>query len=128
MNIKLKDDLPFVEIELIHNGRKITIDNALIDTGSASTIIATDIALELNLGPSPEDELIRVRGVGGSEYVYEKNIDEIKLGSTKVSDLTIDVGAMNYGFAIDAIIGMNFLTSARLTIDMDRMAIYKAKH
>lgn len=101
MNIKLKDGLSFVEIELVHNGRNITIDNALIDTGSVSTIIATDIALELNLGPSPQDELIRVRGVGGSEYVYEKNIEGIKLGSTKVLDLTVDVGAMNYGFVIN---------------------------
>ena len=31
---------------------------------------------------------------------------------------------MNYGFEIDAILGTNFLTSAKLIIDMDRMVIY----
>lgn len=124
MIIKLRDGLPFVEVELIHNERNIVLKNALVDTGSASTVIATDIAIGLDLGPGPEDELIRIRGVGGSEYVYEKNIQEIKLGLTTISNLSIDVGAMNYGFEIDAILGTNFLISAKLTIDMDKMIIY----
>lgn len=124
MNIRLRDGLPFTEIELIHEDRKKTLKNVLVDTGSASTIITTEIAIELGLGPDPEDELIRIRGVGGSEYVYEKNIGEIRLGSTIIANLNIDVGAMNYGFEIDAILGMNFLTSAKLIIDMHKMAIY----
>lgn len=124
MKIKLRDGLPFVEIELLHNKRNIVLKNALVDTGSASTVISTDIAIGLDLGPGPEDELIRIRGVGGSEYVYEKNIQEIKLGLTTIANLNIDVGAMNYGFEIDAILGTNFLTSAKLTIDMDKMIIY----
>jgi hypothetical protein len=31
---------------------------------------------------------------------------------------------MDYGFEIDAIIGMNFLISAKLIIDLDKMIIY----
>ncbi|WP_352419478.1 retropepsin-like aspartic protease [Proteiniborus sp.] len=124
MNITIKDGLPFIEVELIHEGKIIKLENVLLDTGSASTIISTDIALDLGLGPSPEDELFRIRGVGGSEYVYEKSIEKIKLETAVVSNLKIDIGAMNYGFDIDAILGMNFLVSVGLIIDISKMTVY----
>ena len=126
MNIKLRDGLPFIEVDLVHDGKTLNLKNVLVDTGSASTIISTDIALGLGLGPSPDDELIRIHGVGGSEYVYEKSIEEIRLETTTISNLKVDVGAMDYGFEIDAIIGMNFLISAKLIIDIDKMNIYPA--
>lgn len=126
MNINIKDGLPFIEVELIHEGNIKKLENALLDTGSASTIISTEIAIDLGLGPSPEDQLLRIQGVGGSEYVYEKNIDKVKLEATVVSNLKIDVGAMNYGFDIDAILGMNFLMAAGLIIDINRMIAYSS--
>jgi predicted aspartyl protease len=124
MNIELRDGLPFVKLDLTHKDKTLNVKNVLVDTGSASTIISTDIAINLELGPSPDDELFRIRGVGGSEYVYEKNIEKIKLETATIMNLKVDVGAMDYGFEIDAIIGMNFLISAKLIIDLDKMIIY----
>lgn len=124
MNIELRDGLPFVKLDLTHKDKTLNVKNVLVDTGSASTIISTDIAINLELGPSPDDELFRIRGVGGSEYVYEKNIEKIKLETATIMNLKVDVGAMDYGFEIDDIIGMNFLISAKLIIDLDKMIIY----
>ena len=124
MNIELRDGLPFVKLDLTHKDKTLNVKNVLVDTGSASTIISTDIAINLELGPSPDDELFRIRGVGGSEYVYEKNIEKIKLETATIINLKVDLGAMDYGFEIDAIIGMNFLISAKLIIDLDKMIIY----
>nr|WP_279233113.1 retropepsin-like aspartic protease [Marinisporobacter balticus] len=110
----------------MHNNKKVTLKNVLIDTGSASTIISSDVAIDLDLGPSPEDELFRIRGVGGSEYVYEKHIDKIQLETVIVSNLKLDVGAMDYGFDIDAILGMDFLKKAKVVIDIDKMMLYSS--
>ena len=126
MKLHIKDGLPFTEIILMHNGKEVLIENVLIDTGSASTIISTDVAILLDLGPNPDDELIRVRGVGGAEYVYEKCIDGIALGSVTVNNFRIDVGAMDYGFDINAIVGMDFLLKAKAIINIDRMIIYSS--
>lgn len=35
MNITIKDGLPFIEIDLIHEGKIMKLENVLIDTGSA---------------------------------------------------------------------------------------------
>ncbi len=89
MNLKLKYGLPFIDVVLIHKGRSLSFDNFLVDTGSASTIIAAEIAVELGLGPEPLDVIRKIRGVGGTEYVYEKYIDGIQLGLKKLTQFKI---------------------------------------
>lgn len=43
-----------------------------------------------------------------------------------VSNLKLDVGAMDYGFDIDAILGMDFLKKAKVVIDIDKMMLYSS--
>lgn len=81
MNIKLKYGLPFVKVELKQGEINKLLYNVLVDTGSASTLLSADVAMNLGLGPSPQDKIYTIRGVGGNEFVYEKKIEEIKLGN-----------------------------------------------
>lgn len=101
--------LPFAEIKLCNGDNRIRLAKVLIDTGSATTIITTETAISLGLGPQPDDELSLVRGVGGVESVFEKQVEKIVLDTATLEDFKLDVGAMNYGFEIDAIIGMDVL-------------------
>lgn len=55
IKLNLKDGIPFITVELINDDKKISIDNVLIDTGSGSSIISSDIAIEIGLTPSPND-------------------------------------------------------------------------
>ncbi|MDT3699522.1 MAG: aspartyl protease family protein [Thermincola sp.] len=75
MKLYFEYGLPFAELKLINRDKKITLSKALIDTGSATTIISTETAIDIGLGPQPDDELSLVRGVGGVESVYEKRVD-----------------------------------------------------
>jgi len=123
MNFKLKYGLPFTNILLAHKDKSLSSSNFLIDTGSASTIIAAEIALELGLGPEPLNVIKRIRGVGGSEYVYEKHIDKIQLGTKKLYNFRVQIGDMDYGFDIDGILGMDYLVKSKVVIDLENMLI-----
>ncbi|WP_003539951.1 retropepsin-like aspartic protease family protein [Desulfotomaculum nigrificans] len=123
MNIMLKYGLPFTSVLLTHKGRSLHFDNFLVDTGSASTIIAAEIAVQLGLGPEPLDVIRRIRGVGGTEFVYEKHIDKIQMGSKKLDNLRIQIGDMDYGFDINGILGMDFLTRSKVIIDLETMTL-----
>jgi hypothetical protein len=115
--------LPFAEIEFINGDRNAKLSKVLIDTGSATTIISTETAISLGLGPEPDDELNLVRGVGGVESVYEKYVDTIVLDSALLNNMRIDIGAMQYGFEFDAIVGMDILEKARALIDFREMIL-----
>ncbi len=107
-------------MRLLYRGRSLDLDNVLLDTGSASTIFSADRLLDVDVRCEPTDILNRVRGVGGTEFVFSKTIDGLSLGELKVEDFEIEVGAMDYGFnfELDGILGMDFLERVGAVIDL----------
>ncbi len=55
--------------------------------------------------------------------VLTKRIEGVALGEMKLLDLEVQIGAMNYGFPIQGIIGLDFLLHVRAVIDLDRLEI-----
>jgi hypothetical protein len=124
MNIQINDGLPFTEITLIHKGKTLTLDRVLIDTGSAGTLFDVDILAKIDLLPEPDDSIHMITGVGGSEFVVEKKIEQIKIMSLELADFPIEIGAMDYGLEIQGIIGFNFLIKTKAIIDLEQLKIY----
>lgn len=124
MILRLYENLPFVEIVINYRNQELSLKNVLVDTGSAGTIFAADRLLAIGLLYEDNDTVDRIRGVGGSEWVFIKKIESLKLGTLLLSNFAIEVGAMNYGFDIDGIIGMDFLTKVGATIDLKHLEIY----
>jgi predicted aspartyl protease len=123
MNFELKYGIPFVSAIFKHGDKEVLLKNVVIDTGSGGTILPTETAFELGLESELNDTLQRIRGIGGTEFVYEKTIDFIKLGEITVKNFKIQIGAMNYGFGINAILGMNFLKAGEFLIDCGKLVI-----
>lgn len=126
MKIRVQDGLPYVAIAVAHRGRRITLDNVLLDTGSAGTVLSVDQVLTIGLQYEADDFVHRIRGVGGAEFVFTKRADEVSLGELLVSDFEVEVGAMEYGFPIDGILGMDFLTKTGAVIDLAGMEVHTA--
>lgn len=123
MKIYFEYGLPFIEIEFINGEKRVKLSKVLIDTGSGTTIIPTETAIELGLGQQPEDEINLVSGIGGTESVYEKYVDKIVLDRITVDNFKVDVGAMLYSFEFDAIIGSDLLKQAKAVINFDEMTL-----
>jgi hypothetical protein len=68
----------------------------------------------------------RIRGVGGAKFVFTKRVETVALGALQVDDFEIEVGAMQYGFDLEGIIGLDFLMAVGAIIDLEKMEIYKA--
>ena len=49
MQLTLKDDLPFVRIGLAYAGKEVEIDDVLVDTGSASTVLGAHAVAALGI-------------------------------------------------------------------------------
>ncbi|MEA3439941.1 MAG: retropepsin-like aspartic protease [Chloroflexota bacterium] len=127
MQLSLRDDLPFVEVELTYQSRKLSIEDVLVDTGSATTILAADIVAEIQIAPMPDDDLHIIRGVGGREAVFTRVIDNLRVGERSLTEFEIEVGGMDYGFEINGILGMDFLTQAGAIIDLGTLRIEFAR-
>lgn len=71
MQLTLRDNLPFTQITIAYQSAAIVLRNVLIDTGSATTILSADAVAAVQIVPSPQDVLYTIRGVGGSEVVFD---------------------------------------------------------
>ena len=121
--ISIKGGLPFVSVHLSYQSKSLVIDNVLIDSGSAGSVFQADRLLDIDLRLDPQDIIREIRGVGGTEFVFSKQVEALKMGNFEITDFDIEVGAMNYGFEIDGIVGMNFLLKVGAIVDFDRLVV-----
>ena len=117
MQITLNDNLPFTAVQLKYHGIVIEIPDILIDTGSSSTLFSVDAIASLGITPELTDTLCTLRGVGGTEVVFMRTVEYLQVGDYRLEHCNIEVGGMDYGFAINGILGMDFLLSANALIN-----------
>ncbi len=123
MRFLLKYNLPFVEISASYYGAAVDIPDVLIDTGSASTILSADFVESIGIIPENNDIPHIVTGVGGSEVVYNRRVDYLKIGVCGVQDFEVEIGGMGYGFEINGILGMDFMKHVEAIINLRKMII-----
>lgn len=124
MKIRIQDGLPYIAATIIHKGQTLTLENVLLDTGSAGTIFSADQVMAIGLEYGADDVVHRIRGVGGAEFVFAKRTESLAVDDLRLTNFEIEVGAMDYGFAIDGIIGMDFLSQVKAVIDLNLFEIH----
>lgn len=123
MRLQLRDNLPFVTVILAYGEKMLEIPDVLVDTGSGGSVFSVDRLTELGVIPQAEDVLHTIHGVGGSEVVFMRRLEALRVGEFSLADFEIEVGGMDYGFAINGILGMDFLIPAGARIDLKRLEI-----
>jgi predicted aspartyl protease len=123
MRIVIDDGLPLIALRLGHAGRIMEIERVLIDTGSGSTVISSKLAREIGVVPEPQDLIRTIRGVGGMEEVFVKQVDYIKIARRVFRDFEIELSPLNYGIGIGGILGLDFLTATRAIVDLKHLEL-----
>jgi predicted aspartyl protease len=123
MQLTLKDDLPFITMTVAYRGAEIDVPNVLVDTGSASTILSADWMSQIGLSPQPDDTLYTIRGVGGTEVVFARQVDYVQLDWQRLNQFQLEVGGMDYGFEINSILGMDALLQAGAIINLRQLEL-----
>ena len=124
-SIRLAHRLVFVEATVRANGLSIVLKNVMVDTGSGGTIFNTDRMEVLGITQELSDRIVFLRGIGGRESVIRKTVDGIQVGDLLVSSMRIQMGALDYGFPLDGILGLDFLVATKAIIDFSSLEIRK---
>lgn len=123
MNIEFRDGLLFISIQITYNGVSKVIDNMVIDTGCAKTLIVSEVVEEINIRVEPDDELIVCQGIGGTEVSFVKHIDLIKLENIEFKNKDIDFSNIDYE-GINGLVGLDLLIEAGIIIDLDKLKMH----
>ncbi len=126
MKLELRDRLIYAPVELCFHGKSLNVSNVIIDTGSAETVFRIGKMLEVGLEPELDDVLERIRGVGDTEWVFTKRLDFLAVGELRRSSFEVQIGAMDYGFELDGIIGLDFLLATGAILNLKQLQLYSA--
>jgi hypothetical protein len=123
--ITVKYGLPFVSISLRANGQTLNLTTVLLDSGSAACVFRTELLEAIGVVPDRTDTIRFMTGIGGREAVIEKQIDAIEIGNLGVTPFIVQIGELDYGFAIDGILGSDFLFEAGAQVNFKSLSIEK---
>jgi predicted aspartyl protease len=124
MKIAVVDGLPFVKVTLRHQGNSVELSSVLLDTGSVGTIFSVERMAEIGIRSSRDDIIHRISGIGGSEFVILKQVDVLAIDDSLLENVEIEVGALDYGFPLDGILGMDCLSRLGAVIDLAAMELH----
>ena len=123
MQLKLRNNLLYVSVDIIYKGKSINTADVIVDTGSATTVLSADLLSQIDITPSPNDILYTIRGIGGTEVVFSRHV-ALQVGKQTLSDFEVEISRMDYGFPITGILGLDFLLQTHAIIDLDSMKLF----
>ncbi len=125
MKIIIENGMPFVSATVYANQKSFMIERALLDTGSTGTAFRTEDLESLGIYYTQDDDYILLKGFGGLEPIVEKAIDAVVVGDLTVGPMVVQMGALDYGYNIQGIIGLDFLLQAGAVLDFVEMDMGK---
>lgn len=127
MLIELVDNLLQASITICYKDRSLTIDNLVIDTGAAHSLLSSDVVSEIGIKFENGDRLVRSIGIGGDEYSFRKQVNQIQLGDLILHHISLDFGVFHDDISsINGLIGLDILKTGNMIIDLHRMQMYPA--
>jgi len=123
MLLTLRDDLILVSVTVVYQGREVEVPDMVLDTGSASTMLSTDVVAQMGIVPELHDVLHVVRGLGGTEVVFSRRVDRLQVGPRAVEQFEIEVGGIDDAFDINGILGLDFLLCTGAIINLGTLQL-----
>ncbi|RKQ34555.1 retropepsin-like aspartic protease [Oceanobacillus halophilus] len=89
--LMIDNGLLLADMELTFRGKSLHLQRVLVDNGSGSTVISTDLAETIGIVAEENDMIYRISGIGGSEFVYSKTVDLVKVGEMQITEFTLEI-------------------------------------
>ena len=96
MQLTSRHELAFVTATLAYRGTTVEVPHVLVDTGAASTVLNADLAADAGIYLASNDLLRRLRGVGGHEHVFLRQVDRLAVGDRGLDNFDVELGEMDY--------------------------------
>lgn len=120
-----KNGLLYTNLILFHDGKEVIVEDVIIDTGAFHTIISPVFLEELDTEVALDDEIVNAYGLGGGMCSsLRKRIDKVSIGEINIKNMKIDFGEIDSEDRVNGLIGLDFLKTAKIIIDVDDNKIF----
>lgn len=125
MKIKYKYGLLLIDISFTFKGKSIAVENKVVDTSAARTLISQNVVQEIGLGVDLQDRIVTYYGIGGKEHAFRKRVDQIQVGEFTIKEVELDFNDFGYD-DINGLLGLDLLMKAGYIIDLSQLQMNKS--
>jgi hypothetical protein len=124
MKLEYRDGLIFTSIEVSYKGKSKVINNVVLDTGAAGSIISPDAVDDIGIYAELADKIMEYYGVGGSAHnAFIKVMDTITIGCNSIQKIEIDFGLIDNSGEINGLLGLDILLKIGAVIDLKNLVL-----
>lgn len=125
MRITFSEGLLFTSVKVFYQGKKTTVENVVIDTGAARTVISPDAVADIGIKYGLGDRIVGAYGIGGQQYAFEKRVEGVRFGSFSVGPRNLDFGLIDQEGKINGLLGLDLLMEVGVVIDLKNLVFYE---
>lgn len=122
MKLAFDGQLITTTLSVIFQGKSLTINDVIVDTGSSHTVISPDLLEKIGVRYENGDTIYEAYGIGGSVPFYTKIMDGIQIGTFNIKDFEIDVGMLPNNH--NGLLGLDILKVYKFTIDLEKLELF----
>ncbi len=124
MDIEFRNGLLFTSLEITFQGMTKMINDIVIDTGAAETLISPDIVEDIGIVVALTDRISSFYGVGGSIHnFFSKEVDNIRLGNIDIINAKLDFSVIDPAGDINGLLGLDLLMEMEAVIDLKKLTM-----
>ena len=92
----------------------------IVDTGASMTVLSTDIAIDLGILGTTDNELLTVNTAGGSVQVNMNYLSSLTVGTAQAHNVAVAIHDLpDIPEQIEGLLGMSFLKHFLITLDAE---------
>ena len=126
MKIEYVNELLFANIKITYKGKTKNIDNVIVDTGAAHSLLSVDSVSDIGISVNYGDSIVTMYGIGGEDYAFRRMVDKIELGSIEIENCYIDFGMLDVRYGINGLIGLDLLMREKVIIDLNILRVFRS--
>lgn len=124
MKLEFRGGLLFISITVTYLGKTKIIDNIVIDTGAAESIINPDLVESIGINVRNSESISSFYGAGGDlHHFFSKKVDIIEIDEVRINDIKLDFGMIDPTGEVNGLLGLDFLIKLETIIDLRNLTL-----
>ncbi|MDC3425151.1 aspartyl protease family protein [Aquibacillus sp. 3ASR75-11] len=119
MELRVEDGLLIAKMGIEYQGKKLTLNNVLVDTGCSDSIFDTDLLAEIGLYVDYVNGMpTTMYGIGGKgEVCNQQIVNDLSIGGRVLNQFPLQLGITKDSYGFDGFIGLDFMMETNMVID-----------
>lgn len=125
MELRVENGLLLTKVLLEYKGKKLQLNNVIVDTGCSDTIFDTDLLAEIGLYVDYVNGIpTTMYGVGGKgEVCNQQLVTDLYLDGRVLNQFPLQLGITQDIYGFDGFIGLDFMMTTNMVVDFSDLEV-----